>query len=42
MEFNEVLRLRRSIYGLDKNVKVSDTKITKILEEALLHTPYGL
>ena len=41
MEFNEVLRLRRSIYSLDKNVKVSEPKITKILEDALLHTPTG-
>lgn len=41
MELNDVLRLRRSIYGLDKNVKVSDGEIRKILEEALLHTPTG-
>lgn len=41
MELNDVLRLRRSIYGLDKKVKVSDGEIRKIVEEALLHTPTG-
>jgi predicted oxidoreductase (fatty acid repression mutant protein) len=41
MEFNDVLRLRRSVYGLDRNVKVSDASIAKILEDSLLHTPTG-
>ncbi len=41
MEHNELLRLRRSIYGLDKNIRVSDEAIKKILEDALLHTPTG-
>lgn len=41
MHFNEVLRNRRSIYALDKNVKVSDDEIKVIIEEALLHTPTG-
>jgi len=41
MEHNELLRLRRSIYGLDKNIKVSDDSIKKILEDALLYTPTG-
>jgi len=41
MELNDVLRNRRSIYGLDKNIKVSDDEIKVIVEEALLHTPTG-
>jgi len=41
MELNDVLRLRRSIYSLDKNVKVNDKEIAKILEDSLLHTPTG-
>lgn len=41
MEFNDVLRLRRTAYNLDRNVKVSDGEISKIVENALLYTPTG-
>ena len=41
MELNDVLRLRRSVYALDKNVKVSDDEIRSIVETSLLHTPTG-
>jgi predicted oxidoreductase (fatty acid repression mutant protein) len=41
MELNDVLRLRRSVYALDKNVKVSDDEIRAIVETSLLHTPTG-
>lgn len=41
MELNDVLRLRRSVYALDKEVKVSDDEIRSIVETSLLHTPTG-
>lgn len=41
MELNEVMRLRRSIYALDRNVTVDDSELVRIVEEALLHTPTG-
>ena len=39
MEFNEVLKARRSIYALDNKVNVPETQIRSLLEEAVMHTP---
>ncbi len=39
MEFNEVLKARRSVYTLDKNIGVSENAIHSLLEEAVLNTP---
>jgi uncharacterized protein len=41
MEFNDVLKARRSNYALDKKVNVDDAKIKEVLAEAVLHTPSG-
>jgi len=41
MELNDVMRLRRSAYALDRNITVDDSEIVRIVEEALLHTPTG-
>jgi predicted oxidoreductase (fatty acid repression mutant protein) len=41
MEFMEAIKARRSVYGIDKNIGVSEEKINNVLQQALLHTPSG-
>lgn len=41
MEFMEALKARRSVYGIDKNIGVSEYAIQILLEQAVLHTPSG-
>jgi predicted oxidoreductase (fatty acid repression mutant protein) len=41
MEFKEVLKTRRSLYELNKDIGVSDEVIKKLLGDAVLHTPSG-
>lgn len=38
-EFLNVLKKRRSIYGISKESVISDDKIEEIVKEAVLHTP---
>jgi predicted oxidoreductase (fatty acid repression mutant protein) len=39
MEFIEALTNRRSVYSIDKKIKIQEKEIVEILEEAVLNTP---
>ncbi|RBN42699.1 nitroreductase, partial [Priestia megaterium] len=38
-DFYEAIKNRRSIYAIDKNVKISEEKIEEIINFAVKHTP---
>lgn len=38
-DFNSVIKNRRSIYGINKEVSISDEKIQEIINYAVMHTP---
>lgn len=38
-QFLDAVKKRRSVYGISKDIKVSDARIEEIIGEAVLHTP---
>jgi len=39
MEFLEALKNRRSIYNIDRNIKVKEEEIISLVEQAMIYTP---